>query len=859
MFCTDINFIQLARSATFWHPVPRWSNSSVGKDGFALLVGWCCFELPWFTQMFVFWSSSYVSYHTRTTSQADAQRGRGRAFVAAGGRADAMLMPEEPIGELFRSFPAPDGWGGHRLEPDLAAYGMFKLKEAALFVEYDGYWRHAEKEGIEKDRVKNEALLKYSPFGSQVIRIGHTLPTQRIDNVLSIRIDTWRQGDKKALSKILTDLLDQAVSALKELFDESLAKRLTLLMNGRVIQISGAAESFLTSAVLLGTGNTTEEISSFLVSEGFDPKLVQIMITRAPMCGLSIARTLEPKLLFLLDLGLTKSQVAKTIARFPSILGCSIELNLKPTVQWLLDLGLKKTQVAKTVAGFPSILGCSIELNLKPTVQWLLDLCLTKTQVAKTVAGFPSILGYSIELNLKPTVQWLLDLGLTKSQVTKVVAAKPQVFGYSIELNLKPTVHWLLDLGLTKSQVTKVVAAQPQVFGCSIELNLKPTVQWLLDLGLTKTQVAKTVAGFPSILGYSIELNLKPTVQWLLDLGLKKTQVAKTVAGFPSILGCSIELNLKPTVQWLLDLGLTKSQVTKVVAAKPQVFGCSIELNLKPTVQWLLDLCLTKTQVAKTVAGFPSILGYSIELNLKPTVQWLLDLGLTKSQVTKVVAAKPQVFGYSIELNLKPTVQWLLDLGLTKTQVAKTVAGFPSILGCSIELNLKPTVQWLLDLGLTKSQVTKVVAVKPQVFGYSIERNLERKALFLQNILSKGGCAGLVAKFPPILGLSWERLTSRVNFLEKLNATDEIAYAMALTESAYQRFAKRVKDERSKTTSLSASEQQIKNGFLPRHTLPFVVSKKKKHEPLYAGRLSTGFCLKTPSLENLAGRALGTL
>ena len=66
----------------------------------------------------------------------------------------------------------------------------------------------------------------------------------------------------------------------------------------------------------------------------------------------------------------------------------SIEGQLKPKIRWLLELGLSKRQVAKAVAGFPRVLGYSIEQNLKPTVQWLLELGLSKRQVAKAVAGF---------------------------------------------------------------------------------------------------------------------------------------------------------------------------------------------------------------------------------------------------------------------------------------------------------------------------------------------------------------------------------------------------------------------------------------------------------------------------------------
>ena len=74
---------------------------------------------------------------------ADEQLGRGGA----------------PLEEMFRNFPAPEGWGGHSLEPNLSLYGVLKDENAALFIEYDGYWRHEGKEGIQRDTKKNAALL----------------------------------------------------------------------------------------------------------------------------------------------------------------------------------------------------------------------------------------------------------------------------------------------------------------------------------------------------------------------------------------------------------------------------------------------------------------------------------------------------------------------------------------------------------------------------------------------------------------------------------------------------------------------------------------------------------------------------
>ena len=361
-----------------------------------------------------------------------------------------ILMPKTPIMELFRSFPSPKGWSGHYLEPDLAAYGVLKDKNAALFVEYDGYWRHAEKVGIEKDRLKNASLLAYAPPGSKVIRICHR-ETEPLDNsTFFICADTWRQGDQKALANSLKHVFAEAASWMKHSLQKDVFTRLHLEIDKEVIQTTIGAQRVVAAAKVARGRNTAEEMDNFLAREGFARQDTARMLTG------------------------------------PLSRGYSIEAQLQPKLQWLLELGLSKAQVAKAVAGFPKILGCSVQQNLTPSAEWLLDLGLSKAQVAKTVAAFPGILGYSIEQNLKPTVQWLLDLGLSKGQVAKTVAACPQSLSYSIEHNLKPTVQWLLDLGLSKPQVAKAVATFPQILSCSIEQNLKPTVQWFLDLGLSK-------------------------------------------------------------------------------------------------------------------------------------------------------------------------------------------------------------------------------------------------------------------------------------------------------------------------------------------------------------------------------------
>ena len=446
-----------------------------------------------------------------------------------------LLMPGVLLGDMFRSFKGPAGWSKSYVEPDLTTYGVLKDKTAALFVEYDGYWRHAEKEGIVRDKMKNEALLTCSPPGSYVVRINHHNKCDMEETILWISINTWSRGDQKSLTRALSNVLDEMVPRLQHALVPSVHKRLEAhLRTQNPFLVSRSAQEFRETAVVTARGNTTEEILNYLKTKGFGTTCLDQMGKQVLVSGVSIEKTLEPLLHFLLDLGLSMGQVAKALGKCPRLLSYRIDQNLKPTVECLIDLGLTRSEVAKTVASFPAVLFLSIEQNLKPTMQWLLDLGLKKSEAAKAIAIFPQLLALSIDQNLKPTVQCFFDLGLTKSEVAKAVAAFPQILGYSIQQTLKPHVQWLLDFKLTKGQTAKVVASFPPILGLSIEKNLTPKVQWLLSLGLTRSQVAQAIAEFPPVLGLSSD-NLSGKVK-LLKSFLTPRGAAELIACSPRIL-----------------------------------------------------------------------------------------------------------------------------------------------------------------------------------------------------------------------------------------------------------------------------------------------------------------------------------
>ncbi|CAK9024459.1 mTERF domain-containing protein 1 [Durusdinium trenchii] len=249
----------------------------------------------------------------------------------------ALLMPGTAIGELFRSFPATQGWKGHYLEPDLTAHGVLKKKTAALFVEYDGFWRHGETEGMAMDRKKNAALLDYAPAGSFVIRLTHSVrkPVAQA-HTLWVRVPRWREGEERSLVKTLHSILEQMVAGMQDAWRPNACKRMKQSLLRMAIDkwtLAEDGQQFAMKAATLAGRNSSKEVCDYLAAEGFSPHDIATM-----------KRIFE-----------SRSQ--------------AIEGNLKPKLRWLLGLGLSKMQVAKAVAGFPRVLGLSIEENLKPTVE----------------------------------------------------------------------------------------------------------------------------------------------------------------------------------------------------------------------------------------------------------------------------------------------------------------------------------------------------------------------------------------------------------------------------------------------------------------------------------------------------------
>ncbi|CAE7462226.1 unnamed protein product [Symbiodinium sp. CCMP2456] len=347
---------------------------------------------------------------------------RSYAEVELLSRLAELLMPQKPIGECFRDFPVElsEAWGSRWLSPDISAFGVLKEDHAALFVEYDGCFRHSEPQGWQRDERKTEALLAYAPAGSHVLRIGHVgRGLGATDASREAMIDVWRAGHSSSVKNALHQATRTLLTNLEGRLQHEVQERLYALQGDKPQPGFDKACKFLNEAVL------TRDVESKKAN---------------------VLAFLEG------ELELSRNTIQALESKFPRIWGISIESRLKPKVAWLEGVGLSRQQVAKVVARFPQVLGLSIEANLKPRVAWLEGIGLSRQQVVKMIATSPGVLGYSFVANLSLKHQ-LLQGVFCDNDICRMLVYLPPMLGYSFK-----RLHHRLHV-LQKSSQTEKLAA----------------------------------------------------------------------------------------------------------------------------------------------------------------------------------------------------------------------------------------------------------------------------------------------------------------------------------------------------------------------------------------------------------------
>lgn len=258
---------------------------------------------------------------------------------------------------------------------------------------------------------------------------------------------------------------------------------------------------------------------------------------------------LQPKILYLQELGMDLDQIKGIVRRFPSFAYYNLDGKIKPVVEFLLDLGVQKSQIPTILNKRPQLCGISLHDNIIPTMTFLENLGVDKTQWAKVIYRFPALLTYSRQ-KMKASVDFLYDLGLSPESVGKVLTRWPNITSYNVEDKLQPTADYFHSLGVN---VSVLILRAPQTFGLSIEANLKPVTEFFLERGYSREEVGTMISRYGALYTFSLKNNLTPKWEFFLTLDYSKSELVK----FPQYFGYSLEERIKPRYAVMEQCGVT--------------------------------------------------------------------------------------------------------------------------------------------------------------------------------------------------------------------------------------------------------------------------------------------------------------
>ncbi|GJM86858.1 hypothetical protein PR202_ga02756 [Eleusine coracana subsp. coracana] len=285
---------------------------------------------------------------------------------------------------------------------------------------------------------------------------------------------------------------------------------------------------------------------------------------------------------FLAGIGLSKSDLATAIAKFPRILCSRVDQTLAPRVAKLRAVGLSPPEISRLVTVRPNIF---TNPGMIPRLAFFLSFFGSFDQVHTALRRNEYLLSKNLELVVKPNLAFLQQCGLTSSDIA---VACTRMVGWNPE-RVKETVERAEELGVPRNTgmfryaLTVVRCLTPNRINAKLDL-LKTA------LGCSEAELAIAVCKLPDILRSS-DNKLVRSVDFLKrEIGLETQYIVHR----PALLNYSVDRRVMPrlyVIKVLKAKGLLKKDIDfyTIVALSSKRFAEKYLVNYKDSVPELMD------------------------------------------------------------------------------------------------------------------------------------------------------------------------------------------------------------------------------------------------------------------------------
>ncbi|CAN6201633.1 unnamed protein product [Urochloa humidicola] len=253
-------------------------------------------------------------------------------------------------------------------------------------------------------------------------------------------------------------------------------------------------------------------------------------------------------------LGIPAADFARVVAMDPTFLCADVEKTLAPRVADLLDLGMSRDEIAILVPLAPNSLRSRfLRSNLE---FWLAELG-SFDKLLLVVRSCTGLLNMDLDKVARPNVTLLRQCGLDISEIAGKNMYSNRLWTLKPEL-LKESVQRVEELGIQRG--TKMFRRMLTLVAFTDKDVFARRKKWLNSLGFTKDDVQTMVRKYPLVLGFS-EQKVQGNVEFLVkEVGLELSYIVQK----PALLTYSVERRLLPRhclLKVLREKGLLKGKL----------------------------------------------------------------------------------------------------------------------------------------------------------------------------------------------------------------------------------------------------------------------------------------------------------
>lgn len=256
-------------------------------------------------------------------------------------------------------------------------------------------------------------------------------------------------------------------------------------------------------------------------------------------------------------------------------------------------------------------------------------------------------------------------------------------------------------------------------------------IAFLENHGFSKTQIKNFIRRKPDLLISDAEKTLLPKLEFLHSIGFSRPELTKLLSNHPAILRCSLEKQIIPSYNFLRNLFKSDEKTTKAIKRYTGVLTNNLEIHLFPNIRILRRNGVPESNIARIFYRVPRTLMFN-QVRFKEIVEEVKRMGIPSSKMKflEVVFALRSMSKSTLENKFVVYRGW----GWSDQEILEAFQKYPACMTVSEE-----KIMAIMDFLVNKMGYSSaLIAKQPSILHGSLEKRIVPRALFAQELLSRG-------------------------------------------------------------------------------------------------------------------------